>query len=151
MSWAIKCSLLESCQIGKPLLSRYYNKGGFWKLIDKFSNSEHVIWEQAGSICKSNPGRIYCQTIKTSSLRPTELTFVWSRSQMEMAPGDSWQHESWDDTKCVWELAKNKSKKRLRIRVFFATFLPWRGGSGSRGRGRGTLGREGEMRDAGKS
>lgn len=117
VSWAIKCSLLESiesCQMGKPLLSRCYNKGRFWKFIGKFSNSEHVIWEQEDSICKSNDGRIYCQTIKTSSLRPTKLTFVWSCSQMEMVPGDSWQHEFWDDTKCVWELAKTNLKRGLR-------------------------------------
>lgn len=59
------------------------------EIIDKFSNSEHVIREQEDSICKSNDRRIYCQTIKTSSLRPTELTFVWSCSQMEMVPSDS--------------------------------------------------------------
>ena len=115
----------------------------FWKFIDKFSNSQYVIWEQEDSICKSNDRRIYCQTIKTSSLRPTELTFVWSCSQMEMVPRDSWQHEFWENTKCVWELAKtNLKKKRFRIGVFFATFLPWWGGSGSWGQGMGRLWRE---------
>lgn len=133
----------ESCQMGKPLLSRCFNKGGFWKFIDKFSNSELVIWEQEDSICKSNHSRIYCQTIKTSSLRPTELTFVWSCSQMEMVPGASWQHEFWDDTKCVWELAKTNLKKDsgsgFSLPLFYHDGVGVGAGAGAGGGSRGKV------------
>lgn len=133
---------------GKPYsLSLVRSLGRF---IDKLSHSERVIGEQEGVICKYNDRGIYCETIKTSSLGPTELTFVWSPSQMEMALADSWQRGFWDDTKCVWELAKKKKKeypqiwkKDLRVGFslpgffffFFPTMMGWENGLGPLGIG----------------